>query len=104
MTKLLTQEITLAEAEQRTADHKRDFSRLERGWVRLGRDVEESVRLGVPGKLGKTMRGWLADTFEESASHIFRQLQSYRALQGIPQETLDVIPEGSAHELTRLTE
>lgn len=100
----LTKEITRDEAEQRTADHKRDFSRLERGWVRLGRDVEESVRLGVPGKLGKTMRAWLADTFEESASHIFRSLQSYRALKGVDEATLLAIPEANAHELVKLTE
>lgn len=100
----LTKEITTEEAEQRTNDHKRDFSRLERGWVRLGRDVEESVRLGVPGKLGKTMRTWLADTFEESASHIFRSLQSYRALKGVDEATLLAIPEANAHELVKLTE
>lgn len=105
MTKTLTHEISVAEAEQRTADHKRDFARLERGWVRLGRDVEESVRLGVPAKLGKTMRAWLEDTFPgTSASHIFRQLRSYRELQGVDEATLLAIPEANAHELTRLSE
>lgn len=59
----LTKEITTEEAEQRTADRKRDFARLERGWVSFCRDVEEDVRLGVPGKLGKTMRAWLAENF-----------------------------------------
>ena len=96
--------ITKKQAERRTATHKRDFAGLKKGWVRLGQDVDKSVRLGVPAALGMNMRDWLEKTFPESASHIFRQLQSYRALQGVSPAKLERMPEANAHELTRLPE
>lgn len=102
MTSLIKKEFTKHAAELRTARHKRDFATLKKGWMHLGREVQKSVDLGVPALLGLTMRDWMAKTFDESASHIFRQLQSYRALKGIPKATLRQIPESNAHELTRL--
>jgi hypothetical protein len=96
--------ITKKQAERRTAQHRKEFATLKKGWVHLGAEVEKSVQLGVPAALGQNMREWLESTFPESASYIFRQLQSYRALKGVPQSTLEAIPEGSAHELTRLKE
>lgn len=102
--KLKKQQLTKREAQRRTAQHKKDFAGLRKGWVRLGAEVAESVDLGVPAKLGKTMRQWLDETFAESASHIFRELQSYRALKGVPQQTLERMPEANAHQLTRLPE
>jgi hypothetical protein len=102
--KLKTKELTESEALARTAQHKKDFAGLRKGWVRLGREVAESVDLGVPAALGMTMRDWLDKTFEESSSSIFRQLQNYRALEGVSQGKLEQMPEGNAHQLTRLPE
>lgn len=102
MVALAKKEFTKQAAEFRTARHKRDFATLKKGWLHLGREVQKSIDLGVPALLGKTMREWMADTFDESASHIFRQLQSYRALKGMPEKSLRQIPESNAHELTRL--
>ncbi len=104
MATLKRKEITKQQALLRTARHKRDFGALKKGWCRLGREVEKSVQLGVPAALGMNMRDWLEKTFQDSASHIFRQLQSYRALKGVSPATLERIPESNAHELTRLTE
>lgn len=103
---MLTQKtISKAEAQKRTEAHKRDFSVLRKGWVHLGQEVAQSVDLGVPSALGMGMRDWLDTTFEESASHIFRQLQNVRALKGVSQAQLERMPEGNAHQLaTRLPE
>lgn len=102
MTSLAKKEFTKRAAELRTARHKRDFATLKNGWMHLGREVQKSIDLGVPRLLGKTMRDWLAETFDESASHIYRQLSSYRALKSIPEATLRRIPEANAHELVKL--
>jgi hypothetical protein len=104
MITIIKKELTKHAAELRTAGHKRDFALLKKGWLHLGREVQKSIDLGVPGLLGKTMREWMAGTFDESASHIFRQLQSYRALKGVPEATLAQISESNAHELTKLNE
>ena len=101
---LKRKEITKREAETRTSQHKKDFAGLQKGWHLLGKEVAKSVDLGVPAKLGKTMRAWLDETFEQSSSHIFRQLQNLRALDGVPDKKLEQIPEGNAHQLTRLPE
>ncbi len=101
---LVREKIGKHDAELRTARHKRDFATLEKGWLALGREVQKSIDLGVPALLGRTMRQWMAETFDESASHIYRQLQSYRALKSVPQAKLEQISESSAHQLTRLPE
>lgn len=104
-TKAVKREITKAEAQCRTAKHKRDFSAIEKSWFSLGKEVAESVRLQVPAKLGMNMRAWLDQTFSASSSHIFRQLQNLRALDGVPEAKLERMPEGNAHELaTKLPE
>jgi len=100
--KIAKKEISKREAEQRTAQHKRDFAGLKKGWSHLGREVARSVDLGVPVKLGMTMRAWLDSTFEESSSNIFAQLKSYRALKGVPDDVLDAMPASNAAQLTRL--
>jgi len=102
MIALAKKEFTKHAAELRTARHRRDFATLKKGWMHLGREVQKSVDLGVPALLGRTMREWMAETFDESASHIYRQLQSYRALKSIPEATLRRIPEANAHELVKL--
>jgi hypothetical protein len=103
MTPLIKKEFTKHAAELRTARHKRDFAGLKKGWMALGREVQKSIDLGVPALLGLTMRNWMAETFDESASHIYRQLRSYQALKSIPAATLRRIPEANAHELVKLT-
>jgi hypothetical protein len=102
MTSLLKKEFTKHGAELRTQRHKRDFATLKNGWMHLGREVQKSIDLGVPGLLDLTMRNWMAETFDESASHIYRQLLSYRSLKSIPEATLRRIPEANAHELVKL--
>lgn len=101
----LKRQISVKQARDRTAKHKRDFACLRKGWLRLGNEVAESVDLGVPEKLGMTMHEWLDRTFEQSSSHILRQMQNVRALKGVPQAKLEQMPEGNAHELaTKLPE
>lgn len=102
MTNLTKKEFTKRDAEKRTEQHVKDFSGLKKGWLHLGREVQKSMDLGVPGLLGKTARQWMAETFDESASHIYRQMQSYRALKSIPEATLQEIPEANARELVKL--
>jgi hypothetical protein len=104
MSQLAKKEFTKHAAELRTARHRRDFATLKKGWMHLGREVQKSIDLGVPGLLGRTMREWMAETFDESASHIYRQLQSYKALKSIAARTLERIPEANAHQLIRLPE
>jgi len=104
MTQLAKKEFTKRDAELRTNRHKRDFAMLKKGWLHLGREVEKSIDFGVPRLLGKTAREWMAETFDESASHIYRQLQSYRALKSIPARTLEAIPEANARELVKLAQ
>jgi hypothetical protein len=101
---LKRREIDLEEAKERTARHRQDFLGIRKSWVRLGREVAESVDLRVPAKLGMNMRDWMAQTFEDGKTKIFRELQSYRALAGVPEKQLEAIAEGNAHELTRLPE
>ena len=101
---LKKQQLTKRDAQKRTEQHQKDFASLRKGWVVLGREVAESVDLGVPAKLGKTMRQWLDETFPDSASHIFAQLKSYRALKGVPEDVLEAMPAGNAAQLARLPE
>ena len=101
---LKKQQLTKRDAQKRTKQHQKDFASLRKGWVVLGREVAESVDLGVPAKLGKTMRQWLDETFPDSASHIFAQLKSYRALKGVPEDVLEAMPAGNAAQLARLPE
>lgn len=98
-TKPAKRNLTKKEAQARTDKHKRDFQAIRKGWVALGKDVAESVDLSVPEKLGLRMYDWLEQTFEKSASNIFRQVQNYRALRGIPQTQLEKMPEANAHLL-----
>jgi hypothetical protein len=60
MTSLIKKEFTKHGAELRTQRHKRDFATLKNGWMHLGREVQKSIDLGVPGLLGLTMRNWMA--------------------------------------------
>lgn len=104
-TRLAKREITKREAQERTAKHKKDFAAIEKSWFALGKEVAESVALQVPAKLGMTMRDWLDKTFSASSSHIFRQLQNLRALDGVPDAKLEQMSESNAHELaTKLPE
>jgi hypothetical protein len=96
--------ITKAEALARSKEHQHEFKRMQARWLTLGKEVSKSLELGVPEKLGQNVREWLETFFDESASHIFRQVQSYRALRGVPTAQLERIPEGNAHELKRLPE
>src|ERR1019366_9747101 len=97
-------EITTQEAQKRTDRHKEDFAGLRKGWVRLAKDVAESVDLHVPAALGMTMDEWLEQTFQESRSNIKDQLRKLRALEGVPEEKLEQISPGNASQLTRLPE
>jgi len=98
-TKMAKRELTKKDAQARTDKHKRDFLAIRKSWVQLGKDVAVSVDLNVPEKLGLKMYDWLEQTFEKSASNIFRQVQNYRALRGIPQAQLEKMPESNAHLL-----
>ena len=92
-------------ALERTKKHQKDLAFLKKGWSVLGRDVKKSVDMGVPAALEMTMRGWIEKTFPgSSASHIFRQLADYEALKHVPESKLEKMPEGNAHQMTRLPE
>ena len=97
-------QITKAQALARTKKHRQDLLGLKKGWLTLGRAVAKSIDLGVPAVLGMGMVDWVNDTFEVSASHIFRVLQNFKALKGVSTSQLEQMPEGSAHQLTRLPE
>jgi hypothetical protein len=104
MTALKKKVLTKKEALARSKEHQHEFKRMQARWLTLGKEVSRSLELGVPEKLGQNVREWLETYFDESAGHIFRQVQSYRALRGVPQAQLERIPEGNAHELKRLPE
>lgn len=97
-------QITKAQAIIRTKKHRKDLLGLKKGWLQLGRSVAKSIALGVPAALGMTMRAWIDDTFDVSAAHIFRVLQNFEALKGVSEKKLEQMPEGNAHQLTRLPE
>lgn len=104
MTTINRKQLTKAQALARTRKHRSDLVGLKKGWLQLGRAVAKSILLGVPAAMGMTMRAWIDDTFEQSASHIFRQLQNFQALKGVSESQLEKMPEGNAHQLTRLSE
>lgn len=89
------------EAEAITADLKARFQKLHVSWHDLGRRVAQAIEKRVPFALNLTVPAWLEQTFDESASHLYRLAHSYRALAdaGIPDKKQEKMPEKNANEL-----
>jgi hypothetical protein len=97
---------TKSEAEAATASLKADFQKFTAAWWEMGKRVKDALDRQVPAALGMNAYDWMKAVFGDTASvaKIQRSLKIARALNGIPEEKVQLLTEGKAYLLTLLKE
>src|SRR5258707_399667 len=94
---------TAAEAKAMDKEAVRIAAEMRAGWLRLGLLIHKMIDSQAYEALGfPNMHAWMTSRLGESLSNVFSALPSVRALEGVPEEKLNLIGERNAHMLTYL--
>jgi hypothetical protein len=96
---------TEAEAQALDQEVIQTLKTMRSSWLRLGSLIQKVIDTRAFEPLGfRTMKDWMDSRLGKSMSSAYSALRSVRALNGIPQQKLERIPERNAYHLTRLPE